>query len=325
MPVIGFLSTLSRGRPAWPLAAFRQALEGAGYVEGRNLAIEYRWAEGRYERLPEMAADLVHHNVAVIAATGGLVSAKAAKAVTATIPVLFIAGFDPVQEGLVASMSRPGGNATGVTVFSAELGRKRLQLLHELVGAGRIAMLVNPGAHLDRRRDPGPRGGGARANLEGAARGLNFQLLIVRAPTAISSRRSTRRSAGARARSLSAPIRSSPTAMSGSSSLLPATPCPRATRGRNMSRRRPDQLWHHPDLGLRADRRLCRPHPQGRKAGRPAGSMPSTFELAINLTTARSLDLTIPPNLLVLAQRSSNEHAPNTRLPGPADVVAAIA
>src|SRR5262249_18453653 len=110
----------------------------------RNIAIEYRWAEGRYERLPGLAADLVGHRVAVIAATGGLVTAKAAKAATTTIPVLFIAGFDPVFEGLVMSIARPGGNATGVSIYSAELGRKRLELLREIVPVNKVAMLVNP-------------------------------------------------------------------------------------------------------------------------------------------------------------------------------------
>ena len=137
MPVIGFLNTTSPGPLEPLLAAFHQGLDSAGYVEGRNVAIEYRWAEGQYDRLPALAADLVRRNVGVIAATGGLVAAQAAKAVTSTVPVLFIAGFDPVQEGLVVSINRPGGNATGVSVYTAELGPKRLALLRELVPASR--------------------------------------------------------------------------------------------------------------------------------------------------------------------------------------------
>jgi putative ABC transport system substrate-binding protein len=146
IPVVGFLNTGWPGPAAPLLAAFRNALAAAGYVEGRNIAIEYRWAEGRYQRLEALAAELVSANVAVIAATGGTVAAKAARAATSRIPVLFIAGFDPVREGLVDSINRPGGNATGVGVYTAELGKKRLEMLHYLVKRDTIAMLVNPNA-----------------------------------------------------------------------------------------------------------------------------------------------------------------------------------
>src|SRR5215467_12205156 len=144
MPVIGFLSSGSPGPFAQMLAAFHQGLKDGGYVEGQNVAIEYRWAEGYYDRLSTLAADLVRRQVAVLAATGGTVSALAAKAATTTIPILFVAA-DPVRDGLVASLNRPGGNVTGVSVFSAELAPKRLQLLRELVPkAGKIAALTNP-------------------------------------------------------------------------------------------------------------------------------------------------------------------------------------
>jgi putative tryptophan/tyrosine transport system substrate-binding protein len=144
--VIGFLNSTSPG-PAAPLVtAFRDALARQGHVEGRNVAIEYRWAEGRYERLPAMASDLVSRNVALIAATGGVVTAKAAMSATSSVPILFIAGLDPVHEGLVTSIARPTGNATGVSVYSAELGKKRLELLREIVPTNRIGFLVNPGS-----------------------------------------------------------------------------------------------------------------------------------------------------------------------------------
>jgi ABC-type uncharacterized transport system substrate-binding protein len=145
MPVIGFLSSRSPGESAPDVAGFRQGLAQAGYVENQTVAIEYRWAENRYERLPAMAADLVGRQVAVIAALGGPVTALAVKAATKTIPFVFITGVDPVKLGLVASFARPGGNATGFNIFITAIEAKRLGLLRELVpSAGRIAVIVNP-------------------------------------------------------------------------------------------------------------------------------------------------------------------------------------
>jgi putative ABC transport system substrate-binding protein len=145
-PIIGFLNNLSRDAIAHPVSAFRDGLKEAGYVEGRNLAIEYRWAESQNDRLPELAADLVRRKVMVIVATGGGASALAAKAATTTIPTVFSSATDPVELGLVASLNRPGGNATGVHVMTNSLEAKRLGLLHEMVpNAATIAVLVNPG------------------------------------------------------------------------------------------------------------------------------------------------------------------------------------
>ena len=126
MPVIGFLNSASPGAFEKFLAAFLQGLSQAGYVERKNVAIEYRWAEGHYDLLPELAADLVRRRVTLITATGGIVSARAAKAATDTIPILFLSGFDPVQIGWVASLNRPGGNITGVSLYTTELVAKRL-------------------------------------------------------------------------------------------------------------------------------------------------------------------------------------------------------
>ena len=145
MPVIGFLSGTSSAPFAHLVAAYREGLREMGYVEGRNLAIEFRWAEGQYDRLPDMAADLVRRQVAVITTTGGDPAALAAKAATTIIPIVFTAGTDPVKSGLVASLNRPGGNATGVHILTAMMEGKRQGLLRELVPTvTRIAVLLNP-------------------------------------------------------------------------------------------------------------------------------------------------------------------------------------
>lgn len=145
LPVIGFLSSASPDTYAIRLRAFRQGLKDAGYVEGQNVAIEYRWAEGQNNRLPVLAAELVHRQVNVIIAGGGTPSAVAAKAATATIPIVFEVATDPVKIGFVASLDRPGGNITGVANLNVEIGPKRLELLHELLPSVTvIAVLVNP-------------------------------------------------------------------------------------------------------------------------------------------------------------------------------------
>jgi putative tryptophan/tyrosine transport system substrate-binding protein len=144
--VIGFINNLSPGAIARPVAAFREGLRETGYIEGHNIVIEYRWAESHDDRLLEMAADLVRRQVAVIVATGGGASALAAKAATTTIPIVFSSATDPVELGLVVSLNRPGGNATGVHVMTNSLEAKRLGLLHELLpNAATISVLVNPG------------------------------------------------------------------------------------------------------------------------------------------------------------------------------------
>ena len=176
MPVIGFLNGQSAQAFAPAVASFRRGLNEAGYVEGQNVAIEYRWAEGRLDRLPPLAADLVRRQVAVIAATGGNNSALVAMQATSTIPIVFTSSDNPVERGLVASINRPGGNVTGVSWFNAELGPKRLGLLHELVpNATIVALLINPN-NPESVRQP--------AELQEAARAIGLQLVVLTATTA---------------------------------------------------------------------------------------------------------------------------------------------
>ena len=177
MPVIGYLSAGSPESDDIParLIAFRRTLNEIGYVEGQNVAIEYRWADGHNDRLPDLAADLVRRQVAVIF-TPGTPPVFAAKAATGTIPVVFDIGIDPVQSGLVASLNRPGGNITGVALMGAELAGKRLDLLRELVPtASAVALLVNPTNPIT---EPEAR------NLRDAARSLGLQAHVLRASTA---------------------------------------------------------------------------------------------------------------------------------------------
>jgi len=175
MPVVGYLSSRSPGESEAVVSAFRQGLGESGYVVGQNVAIEYRWAEGNYERLAALAAELVGLKVAAILAAGGPPSALAAKKATSTIPVVFSAADDPVGVGLVDGLSRPGGNVTGMSLFNSALGGKRLELLHQLVpGAKTIALLTNPAnpsGHLEQKA------------VQEAAKLLDIDLQVVKAST----------------------------------------------------------------------------------------------------------------------------------------------
>jgi putative ABC transport system substrate-binding protein len=174
-PVIGFLNTGFPAERAPFVAAFRQGLKETGYIEGHTVSIEYRFAEGRYDHLSSLASDLVYREVAVIAATGDTISPLAAKGATTTIPIVFVAGGDPIKDGLVASFNRPGGNITGVTIISSLLVSKQFELLHELVPrAGVIGILLNPS---------NPNVGFELSDLQSAAQTVGVQLAVLRAST----------------------------------------------------------------------------------------------------------------------------------------------
>jgi len=221
MPVIGFLSGQSPRSFTPHLAAFHQGLKQTGHVEGRNVAVEYRWAEGQRDRLPGLAADLVQRRVAVISATGGLGSSLAATAATATVPIVFGTGGDPVKDGLVTSLNRPGGNVTGISWFNAVVTAKRLGLLHELVpGAGTVAMLISPS-------DPDART--QLADVQDAARVLGRRASSSMPPRRTKSTRPSLPwySSGPR-RSSSRAIPSTSTGATRSSRSRRATPCRRS-------------------------------------------------------------------------------------------------
>jgi ABC-type uncharacterized transport system substrate-binding protein len=174
MPVTGFLNAASPGPLRRQIAAFHEGLKESGYVEGQNVAVEYRWAEGQYDRLPALAADLVRRQVSVIVAGGGAPAVLAAKAATTTIPIVFTAGGDPIASGLVPSLNRPGGNITGVYHFATGLEAKRLGLLHEMVPkATTIAVLVNPKFRKEAESQ--------LRDVQEAAASLDVQLVVVRA------------------------------------------------------------------------------------------------------------------------------------------------
>jgi putative tryptophan/tyrosine transport system substrate-binding protein len=174
MPVIGFLNGASYELSAYLVEAFREGLGEAGYVEGRNVVIEYRSADGQYDRLPALAADLVRRHVSVIAATG-TPTGLPAKAATTQIPIVFVTGSDPVEQGLVTSLSRPEGNLTGATTLAVQLGQKRLELLHELVPSATLtAILLNP---------TGPNFASVSRDLQGAARKLGLPVHLLHAST----------------------------------------------------------------------------------------------------------------------------------------------
>ena len=295
MPVIGFLNGQSAQAFAPVVASFRRGLNEAGYVEGQNVAIEYRWAEGRLDRLPPLAADLVRRQVAVIAATGGNNSALVAMQATSTIPIVFTSSDNPVERGLVASINRPGGNVTGVSWFNAELGPKRLGLLHELVpNATIVALLINPN-NPESVRQP--------AELQDAARAIGLQLVVLTATTAGDIEpRSRQWCKIASARSSSAAIRSLGICANKSSRWQRSMQFRRSMPSREVAGA--DGLMSYGNSLADAYRRAGIQTARILKGAKPSDlpvDQATKFELIINLKTAKALGLDVPPSLLARA------------------------
>ena len=295
MPVIGYLGIGSPGPYAPVVAAFHQGLSEAGWVEGQNVAIEYRWAEGYHERLPALAADLVGRKVDVIVAGGGAAGALAAKNATSTIPIVFFSGDDPVAAGLVASLARPGGNLTGFSIITVELMPKRLELLSELVPQARlIALLVNPNSLGAERMTQ---------EMQNASHAKGVQLHILKAGTEdeIDAAFATLAQARAGALIVSADAffnsRREQLVTLAARSAVPAIYEWRefAAAGGLISYG-PSLMAVNRQAGTYVGKILIGAKP----AGLPV-QQPTTFELVVNLTTAQALGLTIPPRVLDLA------------------------
>ncbi len=294
MPVIGYLISGSPGPTAPSLAAFRQGLSATGYAEGQNVAIEYRWAEGRYDRLPALAADLVARKVDVIT-TGAIPATRAAKSATSTIPIVFLTGTDPVGDGLVASLARPGGNLTGLSVLNVELMPKRLELLSELDPQARmIALLVNPN---NSNAEP------IVAEVQQAARAKGMQLHILKAgseseiDTAFASFvQLSARALVVGGDALFTSRREQLVALASRHAVLAIYEYREFPAAGGLISYGPSLTgtWHQ--LGIYVGKIL-----NGAKPADLPVQQPTIFELVVNLNTAKALGLTVPPSILARA------------------------
>jgi putative ABC transport system substrate-binding protein len=296
MPVIGSLYGVSAAEWASPMAGFRRGLSEWGFDEGRNVAIEYRWAEGQFDRMPAMAADLVRRKVAVILVGGNLDGVRAAISATQTIPVVFTTASNPVTNGLVASLNRPGGNATGVTVFAAELGPKRLELLHELLPTGKkIALLVNPKVPAVMESDI--------QGAQTAAGSLGLDVIVVRAGSENEIEEAFAAAAQERASALQVGDdafldgrREKIAALSLRHALPTMSLTREAAAAGSLMSYGSNRLDVYRHAGIYVGRIL-----KGEKPADLPVLQPTKFELVINLKTAKALGLEIPPTLLARA------------------------
>jgi putative ABC transport system substrate-binding protein len=295
IPVIGILNSASAGSRAARFAAFHQGLREAGYVEGQNVTIEYRFADDQHHRLPSLAVELVRRPVAVMVATGGPVAVLAAKSATATIPIVFTAVADPVKSGLVASLNRPGGNVTGTAGLTSELEPKRLELLHQLVPtAGVIGVLANPSRpNVDEQLK----------DVQAAARRIGRELVILRAGTDrdINTAFETlaQRRIGAllvTADPFFASRRAQIVALAARYAVAAVYQWREDAAAGGLMSYGADPIEMYRQAGVYTGRIL-----KGEKPGDLPVMQPTKFELIINLKTARTLGLDIPPILLVRA------------------------
>jgi putative tryptophan/tyrosine transport system substrate-binding protein len=295
MPIVGFVRITTPEDSAHLVAAFRAGLNEAGYVEGQNVRIEYRYALNQLDRLPAIMSELIGHGVSVLAATGGTISGRAAKAATTTVPIVFTTGDDPVRAGLVASLNRPGGNATGVSVYAARLGSKRLALLHEMVpSASPIAILVNP---------TNPDTEDEAKDIQDAAQGLGVQVFVVRASKAddLESAFTTLAQHEARAVIVGGDTfftsRRSQISLSAARRSLPTMWVTRieVEAGRLMSYGANIPNVYR-QAGVYAGQIL-----KGAKPANLPVQLPIKFDLVINLQTAKAIGLTVPDSLLARA------------------------
>jgi putative ABC transport system substrate-binding protein len=296
MPVIGYLANASPAGFASFVAAFRRGLGEMGYVEGRNVVIEYRWAEGQHDRLPGFAADLVRRRVAVIMATGGGAPAIAAKAATATIPIVFTGGADPVRLGLVASLGRPGGNATGVVNISSTLTTKRLELLRELVPtAAMIAVLFNPAS---------PDAEGQVSQIQEAARTIGQPIHLVTASNErdfdAAFRDAVQKHAGALFET-GDPLFTSRRAELVTLAARHAIPASYSFRDLVVAGGLMSYGANLPDVHRQAGVYVGRILKGAKPADLPV-LQPTKFDLVINARPAKALGIAIPPKLLISAE-----------------------
>jgi putative ABC transport system substrate-binding protein len=291
LPVVGFLDSTTATPTAYRLSAFRQGLGEAGFIEGRNIAIEYRWAEGRLDRLPMLAADLVRRRVAVIVASAGGVTVQAAKAATSTIPIVFVFGGDPVASGLVASLNRPDGNMTGVSISINDLEPKRLQLLHEIAPKpSPIAVLHDPNATMP-------------ADYEAVGRAIGRKILVLTAVTErdIDAAFATMVQSGAGAvfvgsGAFYSQARRQIVALAARHALPASYPLRESVLDGGLMSYGADVLDAYRRTGIYVGRIL-----KGEKPADLPVELPTKIELVINLATAKVLGLAVPQTLLVAA------------------------